>query len=408
FGYYTTVYITGGKWNKFLYCAPENQNIRKWISEAVSEGRALLIGPWDGSPDSFRYYVWGEEEEDSGYVTWKEDAKVEECPMFSAELADRIKRLKLSGEPLERRCNFGPYLFNRELWSRYNNKQIEEAREAQNDDELIQSLQKKAEELEKERKALLERVKSTEQLNEELREKNRDLNREKKELQRSAGEPKENPPVREGESEADRRLESLKKRLTESVMEPRVLFEAPKDWEAVLPIVRRELIQRLREGFERLLERRNKQESPTRREDVLGFLYLINQSGEEKDGSEPGVLLKYPVSEELYENEYSTLLLETLWRENDPLIACLAKEEGYNKAWRDELKRSLLNDIDNYRNVSSIRAVLGNNGIEPDGGGKHDKWAFHGDDRYTVTIACTPGDKNAGKNVVEDILDRFF
>lgn len=406
-GYYTAIYFKGGKWNKFIFSSDENQDIKRWIESVIEDGRALLIAPWDGSNGSFRFYTWDSEDE-GGYVTWNNDTPVDECPKFDRDLVNRINKLKFSEEPLTRTCNFGNYRFNRELWSQFNENRIREAGESHNDEELIKSLEKKNESVEKDKRDLAEQVKSLRQMNEELREDRRRLNREKNDLEKAIKDRPEGADRSDSPQDYEKRLEALNARLKNGKTDPKALFALPNEWKQVALPLRAELLERIRNKYIEVYSRRKKTENPTRREDILGFLYLFNQNIGQNDAEEYSGLLDYPIGEELYADEFRNLVLDELWTDGDDFISAIASAAGYNKAWVDDLRRNMLATINNYRNISSIESTLKGIGLQLCGEGKHEKWALYGDERYTTTVACTPSDVNSGKNVVEDIIYRMF
>ncbi len=407
FGYYNAIYLTGGKWNKFIYGAEEGQPIRKWISDVVSDGRCIFIAPWDGDEATFRFYTWDSSTE-GGYVTWNADTPTTDCPVFDKALVDIIKAMKFSEEPLNRSCNFGSYRFNRELWNEYNSNRIREAREAHNDEELIESLMKKVEETEKENTDLNEKVRSLSQMNEALRDDRRRLRKENNEQQKSVQNTLSDEQTVSGVSEPDERLAALSAKLSDGNVSSKALFDVPNGWESVAALVRRELLEKIRAGFDTLVGSRKKSDNPARREDILGYIWLTNtDNGKVREDGYAG-LIDYPAEEELYENEYRTLLLEALWDDNDSLIATIASSVGYNKAWVEDMRRNMLATINNYRNSSQIESTLRSIGLEKIAEGKHEKWALYGDSRYTKTVACTPSDINSGKSVVDEILEKMF
>ena len=57
---------------------------------------------------------------------------------------------------------------------------------------------------------------------------------------------------------------------------------------------------------------------------------------------------------------------------------------------------------------AKLRQDIERLGFEISDDGKHYKLRYHGDGRYTVTIAKTPSDGRSGKNTLQDLIHLVF
>ncbi len=404
-GYYCTVYLEGDKWNKFLYCTKENTAIRQWIKEVIEAGRAVMLAPWDGTEGTLKFYQWDNE---GGYIFWNENTSIEDCLIFNEIFVNKIKELKFSQEPVERRCNFGNYRFNRELWNEWNLAQIENARNGNNSEELISGQQLMIEEADKVKKALKEKLDNAERINEKLRADNQQLKKELSEANKKTNSDKTSINTAT-QKDFDCRLDEIREYLEKTGTEADCLFPAASEWSNVFSILRNEMLTRIYNNYKALFNARKKAENPTRREDILGILYCFNMEGSEFiDSDNTDILLYYPKNDQIYDNEYRNLVLDALWNDEDVFLNKLASDIEYDKKWREIKERNLLQKIDNYRQVKNIKSVLNQEGIIEISDNKHNKFSLGGDERYTYSIACTPRDRNTGKNTVDGFMERFF
>ena len=405
-GYYSAVYFDGSKFNKFIYCVQENTAIRQWIADVVGSGRFVMIAPWDGTDGSFKYYTW--DDSGSGYVCWNEDSAIEDCLEFNEEAVEKINELKLSQEPVERRCNFGRYRFNRQLWNEWNAAQIESAKASENNEELIVALRARMDESEKLIDQLNEKLKSSDGICEELRAERQRLQKE------LTNEKKQNGnnvnTIQKSGNEYEKRLDILRKQLENTATETGVLFPLPAEWADVSEVLKRGLLDRIADRYKKIYGTRKPNEvNPARREDVLGMVYCMNDKDSSPNGSSnKDSLLNYPKNDEIYDNEYRNIIMDAIWDEKDTFLVKLASIIGYDRNWRETKKKNLLAKVNNYRNVDQIRGVLQQEGLVETSENSHSKWSLGGDERYKCTVASTPGDTNTGKNTVDDIMERFF
>ncbi len=73
---------------------------------------------------------------------------------------------------------------------------------------------------------------------------------------------------------------------------------------------------------------------------------------------------------------------------------------------RSERLRAILKD---YRELTAkVKQELKDMGFIITEYGKHYKLTYHGDDRYTFTLACTGSDVRGGKNLTAEIINRVF
>lgn len=404
-GYYCTVYLDGDKWNKFLFCTEENRAVRQWIKDVVEEGRAVMIAPWNGTEGTFRYYQW---DEDGGYIFWNERSAPEDCPVFDEDTVENIKKLKLSQEPVDRRCNFGSYRFNRDLWNEWNQERIEQAQNADNNEELIAGQIRMIEEAGKQNKVLVEKLNNAERISEKLRADNQQLRKDLNDAKKQISDEKETA-YKVTEKDYNDRLDILRDHLNKSGKNAAVLLPSFDEWSDVLTVLRRDVLQRIYDKYKGLFNARKKSENPTRREDILGMLYCFNREDSGFiDHDDAGVLLYYPVDDQIYDNEYKNLVLDALWDDEDVFLNRIATAIDYNRKWREIKTNSLLSGMDNYRQIKSVKPILRQEGIFESSDNKHNKFCLGGDERYTYSIASTPSDVNTGKNCVDGFMYRFF
>lgn len=314
-----------------------------------------------------------------------------------------IKKLKLSQEPVERRCNFGSYRFNRTLWNEWNLSQIEAAKSDNNNEELISGQLLRLEAADKDNKALQEKLNNAERINEKLRADNQQLRKDLSEAKKQSDSDKASTGI-STEKDYKERMDTLRAYLKKTNAQAATLFPSCPEWSDALCVLRNDLLRRVYEKYKAQFNARKKTENPTRREDVLGMLYCLNkEEAESKD-----VLLYYPKSDQIYDNEYRNLILDALWDENDTFLNRIAKDAGYDKRWRETKKNNLLSEMDNYRLVKTVKAVLNQEGIVEASDNKHNKFSLGGDERYTYSIASTPSDHNAGKNAVDGFMEKFY
>ena len=123
-------------------------------------------------------------------------------------------------------------------------------------------------------------------------------------------------------------------------------------------------------------------------------------------------------TEEFYEDEIRRIIIECIKR----TLSSFADEE---KKWReyhilkdiidnntvseigDNIKKDMMSILKSGKlSKTDIRALKGLGFVEEQG--NHDKYLFHGDDRYMVTVAKTPGDHRDGENVAHDAVKLIF
>lgn len=134
-------------------------------------------------------------------------------------------------------------------------------------------------------------------------------------------------------------------------------------------------------------------------------------------GTERQVSLSYS-EEELYDDEIKTIVMDCIrrqckgtgddekkWRPYHVLKNILETNEMPKT--RDKLRAKLLNILKRSRLKSQDLKELKDLGFTLEGS-DHIKAKFHNDDRYMITIACTPGDHCEGENNAHDGVTVIF
>lgn len=90
------------------------------------------------------------------------------------------------------------------------------------------------------------------------------------------------------------------------------------------------------------------------------------------------------------------------------VLADIIEHNDYEQTGKKRAEK--INDLlKSYtRMTPPVKQALTDLGFEITGDGKHYKLTYHGDDRYQVTIAKTPSDRRAGRNIVGTITKKIY
>ena len=141
---------------------------------------------------------------------------------------------------------------------------------------------------------------------------------------------------------------------------------------------------------------------------------LLAALNRKMDGRDRGITLTY-TENEFYDDEIKTIVLKCLqrecrragdeeqtWRHYHVLKDIVDRNEVSDA--RENLKANLMRIFRKSRLKSQDWKDLNDLGFVISEGG-HDKAKFHGDDRYLLTIACTPGDHREGENMAHSAVN---
>ena len=145
----------------------------------------------------------------------------------------------------------------------------------------------------------------------------------------------------------------------------------------------------------------------------------LTESLNRKQGEESGKTIAFEYSEkQFYEDEIKRIILECIRasistygddeqkRRDYHILSDIIQHNAYSEAGNN-IKQEMLRIIKKNRlsksDVSSLRGL----GFELQQG-SHDKYVFHGDDRYIITVSNSPSDYRSGENLAHEAINLIF
>ncbi|MCR5106281.1 MAG: hypothetical protein K6B68_17765 [Eubacterium sp.] len=142
-----------------------------------------------------------------------------------------------------------------------------------------------------------------------------------------------------------------------------------------------------------------------RRYELLEIILQYNDYLDEIEYDSDG-LIYYPDAFEFYDGEFKDVIYDVIYEGSDleMIYDKLLTFNEFNYSQEDK-KKEIMSKINGYRKHQNIKGVLGRIGFELKSSSNHYVYCYYGDERYKITVAGSPSDTNAGKNLAERIIE---
>lgn len=169
--------------------------------------------------------------------------------------------------------------------------------------------------------------------------------------------------------------------------------------ELLFELLRKEILAALTTALSRLDEKQRRYEVI---ETVLQYDAYMAEAGFDESG-----LLFYPSEFGFFEREVRDIIYDVIFEAdmNESVKNYLVDHNDFDFAL-EEKKRELMSKINSYRQHHAIKGILEQVGFCLKSSKGHYVYTYFGDERYKITVASSPSDTNAGKNVVDDIIEK--
>lgn len=176
------------------------------------------------------------------------------------------------------------------------------------------------------------------------------------------------------------------------------LFKMPEKFQdpAIYMLVKEEAMKVLLSSYKTL--------NPEYRRFEIVNLVLQMDADTELKNWDYASLFTYPPQLEFFPGEVKDIISDIFDdAKNDVLNEIL---EANDFAFEVKEKKEELYQIRDYRNISSIESVLRKTGFVLKNSSNHCIYRYYDDERYKITVACTPTDVNSGRNLYDTIVEQ--
>lgn len=170
-------------------------------------------------------------------------------------------------------------------------------------------------------------------------------------------------------------------------------------------MIRSKLIYSLQCGFARFSE----EQKGWRRYDILlnmlQYHAFLKREGRYLQES----YLYYPTALELYPGEFVNVLYDELYQLEDEtgVLEDILLDNDFDMK-QEEVQKRMKDELPGCSTVKEVKRFMKEQGFEDVSDKNHLKFAYYGKSEYLCTLACTPSDRRAMKNVAHDIVNQFL